>query len=428
MNYAVRKVLGSEIPVPVRWPLTAIATNFAALSVFMTFFGTWLVGPLKATAGQASAAFMLAGAAGMAGGYLGGRLTDRIGPRPVAVTGSTLQVACAAALLLPALQVWSACAVLVIMTFLQPLRNVAQRIALVESVPGEERDGVFAAYRLVVSVGTLAGPLLGSGLVSVGWWALHLEAVVICLISLGCVMRLPTPAKEPKMTRVTKVTKAAIQTTKTKKVETRPHSAVFGDIRLYGLMLATISAWTVVYTYETVLPIVLSQSHGLSPSDWGRVYALGPALVVLFQLRIARWIAGFSPTFRLAAGTVLMGAAFLTLMIQATLGAVLVLTVAFIVGNMIWGPASEQAALRLAPEGHQGTYLGMMSSSIWLGSALAPGLGLPLRENFGDTGLWIAVLSIALLSAASYLLTNRLAHTPGGCRKKLLGGRGVGRG
>jgi predicted MFS family arabinose efflux permease len=406
MNYAVRKVLGSEIPVPARWPLTAIATNFAALSVFMTFFGTWLVGPLKATAGQTSAAFMLAGAAGMAGGYLGGRLTDRIGPRPVAVTGSALQVACAAALLLPALQVWSACAVLVVVTFLQPLRNVAQRIALVESVSGEERDGVFAAYRLVVSVGTLAGPLLGSGLVGVGWWALHLEVVVICLISLGCVMHLPT-STVPKTLRATRT---AVQITKNKQAGTRPISAVFGDIRLYGLMLATISAWTVVYTYETVLPIVLSQSHGLSPSDWGRVYALGPALVVLFQLRIARWIAGFSPTFCLTAGTILMGAAFLTLMIQATLGAVLVLTLAFIIGNMIWGPASEQAALRLAPEGHQGAYLGVMSSSIWLGSALAPGLGLPLREHFGDTGLWIAVLSIAVLSAASYLLTNRFAE------------------
>lgn len=425
MNYAVRKVLGSEIPVPARWPLTAIATNFAALSVFMTFFGTWLVGPLKATAGQASAAFMVAGAAGIAGGYIGGRLTDRIGPRPVAVTGSALQVSCTAALLLPALQVWSACAVLVVMTFLQPLRNVAQRIALVESVPGEERDGVFAAYRLVVSVGTLAGPLLGSGLVGVGWWALHLEVVVICLISLGCVMRLPIPTKAPKTPRVTKT---AVKITNTKQEETRPISVIFADIRLYGLMLATISAWTVVYTYETVLPIVLSQSHGMSPSDWGRVYALGPALVVLFQLRIARWIAGFSPTFRLAAGTVLMGAAFLTLMIQATLGAVLVLTVAFIIGNMIWGPASEQAALRLAPEGHQGAYLGVMSSSIWLGSALAPGLGLPLREHFGDTGLWIAVLSIALLSAASHLLTNGLAHTPGSRRKATPRfDRGVGR-
>jgi MFS family permease len=83
------------------------------------------------------------------------------------------------------------------MTFLQPLRNVAQRIALVESVSGEERDGVFAAYRLVVSVGTLAGPLLGSGLVGVGWWALHLEVVVICLISLSCVMHLSTSTMIP---------------------------------------------------------------------------------------------------------------------------------------------------------------------------------------------------------------------------------------
>jgi predicted MFS family arabinose efflux permease len=399
------ELLGADLPAPTRWPLASIGANFAGLSVFATFFGTWLVGGLDASAGQASVAFMLAGAGGVVGGYVGGRLTDRLGPRPVAVCGSLLQVCCTAALLLPWLEVWSACTILIVMTFLQPLRGVAQRIALADAVDDEEREGAFAGYRLVVNVGSLMGPLLGAGLVSVGWWALHVEVVVIYLVSSLFASRLP--AHNPQAGDGKPASGGGVPVAPAAEPERRPVAVIFGDWPLYCLMFATTAAWTAVYMYETVLPIALTQNYGLSPSEWGLVYSLGPALIVIFQLRITRWLSGFAPVFRLLWGTALMGVAFLTLIVDASLWAVAVLVVVFVAGDLIWGPASEDAALRMAPDGHRGAYVGVLTSSIWLGSALAPGVGLPLREHAGNTVLWVGTTVIALLSGLGYVVTNR---------------------
>lgn len=389
----MQRVLGAEIPQPARRPLLSIGVNFAALSVFATFFGPWLVGELGATTGEASTAYIAAGLSGVAGGYLGGRITDRFGPRPAVLLGSAGQAVGCAVLLLPGIGARTACAVLVAVTFLQPLRGVAQRIALVDAAPDIPSEGLFAGYRLVINVATFAGPLLGAGLVVHGWWLLHLEVTLLYALSLLTALRVPyrPPAAARPVARG------------------RSRSTALGDWRLYALMLAATSAWTVVYMYETVLPIALTQSYGFSPATWGVVYALGPVLVVLLQLRVSRWTAGVSPRLRLTAGTAVMGAAFLVLPLSAALWAVVIVVITFLIGDMVWGPASEDAPLRLAPAQHRGAYVGVLTASIWLGSALAPGVGLPLREAHGDTVLWGVVFGLALLSGAVYVATDLLA-------------------
>ena len=47
-------------------------------------------------------------------------------------------------------------------------------------------------------------------------------------------------------------------------------------------------AYLVYVSYETVLPITAVDSHGLSPSTWGFLVIINPALVTFFQLRLTR--------------------------------------------------------------------------------------------------------------------------------------------
>src|SRR4051794_39465185 len=229
----VTRLLGASIPGEIRWSLASIGANFAALATFATYFGPWLIGELHAAPGAAAAAYTVAGLAGIGGGLVGGRLTDRFGPRPLALTASAAQVLATAVLLLPGVSVATAAGVLIMVTFLQPVRGVSQRLALTAGAGVDEREQRFAAYRLVVNVGSLTGPAAGAAFVALGWWQLHAAVVVLYgisfLFALGLAGSLPGAAA----------------------------GATIGfrwwlDPRVYLLLGATTAAWTVVYAYETL--------------------------------------------------------------------------------------------------------------------------------------------------------------------------------
>ncbi len=381
----IRRVLGADIPPGAARPLASIGVNFAALSVFTTFFGPWFIGSVGASTAQASLTYLVAGLAGVVGGYVGGRLTDRYGPRGVVLGGSLLQLGAVAIILLPGAGVTAGAIALIVVTFFQPVRGVAQRIALAQAGAPQDVEHRFAGYRLVINVGAFGGPLLAAGFVAIGWWAVHAEVVVLFAGSLLLALRLPVRVTAP---------------------ATRPRGVpVWRDSRVYGLMIATTAAWTIAYTYESVLPIILTQSYGYKPETWGLVYTIGPILIIVLQFRVMRWLGHRSFVARLIAGTLLMGGIFPLLIIDHGLWALLALIVVFLVGDMIWGPASEYAPLRIAPSDRQGTYVGVLTSSIWLGSALAPAIELPVASRYGDTVLWVLVLGIGVLTAVIYRVT-----------------------
>jgi predicted MFS family arabinose efflux permease len=386
----IRRVIGATVPAAVARSLASIGVNFAALSVFTTFFGPWFIGDAGASIRQASITYLAAGLCGVIGGYLGGHLTDRYGPRLIVMAGTTLQVVFVAIMLVPGTGVVTGMVSLIVVTFLQPVRGVAQRVALAQVGSPDDVEHRFAGYRLVINLGAFAGPLLAAGCVVIGWWAVHLEVVVLFVGSLLLATRLPR--------------RAAGHATRER------GAAVWRDGRLYGLIVATTAAWTIAFTYESVLPIILTQSYGYSPSTWALVYSLGPILIIVFQFRVMRWLSGRSFVARLTAGTLLMGAVFPLLIVSRSLWILLLVVCVFLVGDMVWGPASEYAPLRIAPQAQQGTYVGVLTSSIWLGSALAPAIELPVSDRYGDTVLWILVFVIGAFAAIVYRLTAGLAR------------------
>jgi MFS family permease len=403
----LRAALGPPPARPLRPVLLSIGLNFAGLAAFSVYFGPWLVGVLHASAYRASAAYVAAGAGGVLGAVLGGWLSDRHGRRPVLLAAGAGQVAVAGCLLLPGVTATPAAILLVAMTFLQPVRGVAQRAALADLAPAAEEEVAFAGYRLAINAGSFAGPLAGAALVARSWWVLHAGVAALYLASLVAGSRLS--ATRPALTGPPDRAEA-VAGGRGAAVRRWWERVRFRDSRLAWLLLGTAAAWTVVYAYETVLPIVLTQSYGVAPATWGAIYSAGPVLVVLFQLRLTGWLRPLPVLARLVGGTALMGAAFLVLLVDVSVGAAAAVLVVFLAGDLVWGPASEAAPVRIAPAHRRGAYLGVLTAAIWVGSALAPGLGLPLRAWHGDGPLWLAVFGVALLAVGCYCRADSLGR------------------
>jgi MFS family permease len=70
---------------------------------------------------------------------------------------------------------------------------------------------------------------------------------------------------------------------------------------------------------------------------------------------------------------------------------------------MLLLPAAETLAAEIAPPGRRGAYMGASTAGNWLGSALAPAVGLQLAAAFGDGAMWIGVVAAAAAAAAVYI-------------------------
>jgi hypothetical protein len=148
-----------------------------------------------------------------------------------------------------------------------------------------------------------------------------------------------------------------------------------------------------------VLPISLVDSHGLSPSTWGFLVVVNPALVTLLQLRLTARTAHIPASVKLASSILLMGLPFLVLTKTGAVPIVAVMIFVFVIGEMLWIPTSQAVVARIAPPDIRGAYIGAFGSTWAIGFALTPFVGLQIRGLAGDATMWTVFASLAVIGA-----------------------------
>jgi predicted MFS family arabinose efflux permease len=285
------------------------------------------------------------------------------------------------------------------MGFLQPFRGTAQRALVADLTSPEERLRAFGGMRVVLNCGAAAGPLLAAALLLVGWWAVHAAIALVYALAALAARGLPDPRPE---------------------AGAAPSSLgpVLRDRAFLLVFAAALAGWAVYNAFEVLLPVALTQTHGLSASAWGPLYVVNAVVVVLFQLRVTRLASRVGTGPSLVAAMLLMGLPFLALTGSGAVPVMVAIVVVFVVGEMLWAPSSDVLVARLAPPGLRGVYLGATTAATWAGAALMPALGLSLRERFGDGVMWLAVALVSLVAAALYAAAARRSAEPAADRRR----------
>jgi len=393
MRLPVRRILGDEVEPAVRPVLLNVGLGAVGQFAFFSFFAIWALDELGAPQAQIGVAYALSALAAIAGGIVGGRVSDRTGRRRVVLAASVGQAALPAVLLVPGLPAPAAYAVLVGMGFLQPVRGTSQRALVADLTTQEQRVRAYGAYRVVLNVGAAVGPLLAAPLATVSWSAVHGTIVAVYALAVLTARGLPDPRPAG----------ATVLPSLRLVVRDRAFLLVFA---------AALASWSVYNAYEVLFPVSLTQTHGLSPAAWGPLYVVNAVVVVLFQLRVTRWSGRLGAGPSLVAALLLMGFPFLVLEASAAIPVMVAIVLVFVLGEMLWAPASEALVTRLAPPGTVGVYLGTMGAATWAGAALAPAAGLALRSRWGDGAMWDAVALTAVAAAVLYAAAARRIALP----------------
>lgn len=383
----VQRLLGGRIERSVRPLVVVVLLGSLARSVLISFTGIWAMTWLLATDRQLGAAYAVAGVVAALAGYGAGVLADRWGGRRVLLLGWLAQTLCLAGFALTGRDVAVGLCLIVLTTSLATFSATASQTVVTEVLPTGERPSGFAALRLGQNLGYATGPPAAALALPLGWPVVFTLVAVVALLTTGTVfLRLPPGSAG----RSQQPTRAPVRTILTDR----------GFARTY---VAGCLAMIVYSAGIVLLPVSLTESHGVSPRTWGLLAMINPVLVVALQLRVVTRLAAVPLRTQAAAAVLLMGLPFLLLPLSiAATAAALVL---FTLGEVIWAPAAQTMVAGHAPSGRQGAYLGAFAATLPIGLAAGPLIGFQTRAAWGDTAMWLVMAALALTAAA--LLTRR---------------------
>jgi predicted MFS family arabinose efflux permease len=326
--------------------------------------------------------------------YLSGRVSDRIGRKPL-ILWSFLASASNLALL-----AWLggrtpvAFALIVLQGVIGAPAFSLDRVLVADVVAGERREPGFATVRVATNLGALVGPPLGALLVYFGGW----NAFLLGISALGVAGAILTHVLIREAEPVAQEQPGSLR-------------AVLRDRPFALLLLSTLLAFTDYCGFETVLPVIAVSVYGLGPSTWGLLVVISPALVVLGQLRLTRATARIAPGPRLAGATLLMGLPFLLLLASTSVAAIAAVIGAFILGEMVWMPTSQAVAAELAPPETRGTYFGALAAMTGPAWTLAPFVAFELKAHAGVRSVWVLFAALGVASAVAGLAAVRHAQS-----------------
>ncbi|MFE1560330.1 MDR family MFS transporter [Streptomyces sp. NPDC058734] len=354
---------------------------------------------------------------------IGGTLADRLGYKPMIITGLALRIAGFATLGLvdsvPALIAASAATGLAGALF-----NPATRAYLAADA-GERRVEAFALFNVFYQAGILLGPLVGMVLTGVDFRVTCLVAAgIFAVLSIVQIRALPARRGNDAAERADGPREGVL-------VQWR------GILRNRPFLLfsvAMIGSYVMTFQVYMALPLEVRRvggEGGFGTAAVAVLFAVSGLSTILFQTRVTAWCkARLEPGRALAWGLLAMGAAFLPLLAatalpvpESQLGTRLLAAVPPVlaalllaVGTMIAYPFEMDTIVRLCGDRLVATHYGLYNTVCGVGIAvgnLLTGAALDAARSAGMSALpWLALFLLGLgCTAALYGLdrTGRLA-------------------
>jgi predicted MFS family arabinose efflux permease len=376
-----------ESPRPVKVLIAGMLVN--RLGSFLHAFLVLYLIDRGYSATYAAVALGALGVGGVAGGLVGGWVTDKLGSRrTIVVSGLGTALATASILYAPGFLGAVGCALLV--GALGQAYRPASSALLAAYTPQARYTMVFAMYRLATNLGGTGGPLIGVALIAVSYTALFLvEAAVLVLYALVALAWLPPdpPAPEP-----------AVSSTQDDQAPA-PARSVLADRRYLLFLLAVLLVSTVYVEYLAGLPLLV-HDRGLSTTVYGVLVAVNGLIVAALELPATRYTQRWAPRTAFMANIALIGAGMTMYAFAPGVAGLVLATVVWSVGEIVGAPTMFSYPARIAPPALRGRYLGAGNAAISIAFAAGPVLGAQLWTVAGD-GLWIACGAVSVVAVAA---------------------------
>ncbi|MCM0675429.1 MFS transporter [Micromonospora phytophila] len=360
-------------------------------SFVLVFLAIYLTQERGFSASQAGLVLGLWGVGGAVGTTVGGTLADRWGRRPTLLTAH-LGAATMMLALGFARPLWTVALGALLLGMFAEAARPAFGAMMIDVVPEKDRLRAFSLNYWAINLGFACAAVLAGLAAEAGYLLLFVVDAATTVITALIIF-------------------ARVRETRTVSATAARGDAPVGALRTIlsdrvylGFVVLNLFAALVFLQHISMLPIAMVDS-GLSAATYGSVIALNGVLIVVGQLFVPRLIRGRSRSHVLALASVVMGLGFgLTAFADAVWLYGLTVLI-WTLGEMLNSPSNATLIAELSPAALRGRYQGVFSLSWQVAGAAAPILGGLLREQAGNTALWLSCAVVGALMAVAHLVS-----------------------
>lgn len=235
------------------------------------FIGIWAVQHLLVDHTTLSQTYVTMAIIGIATSWVGGYLSDRQSPRLVFVASRVIAAVTAIVATLVDSVPFVGLGLITIIAGINGLIGPIEQRLVPDLFPDELHERAFAAVGVARQFGLVTAPMLGGLLLLGGWDSLLIGNAVLGLI---CAL---TARKVVPDTLATGVRAAP-----------SPIRVLLQDWRFVLFFVGTCMAMIPYFSYETILPIFLTETRDVAASTWGLLASIPPFLIISLQMLIVR--------------------------------------------------------------------------------------------------------------------------------------------
>jgi predicted MFS family arabinose efflux permease len=375
------------------WWLALITLINRAGTMVIPFLSLYLKESLHFSMSHVGWVMSAFGLGSVAGSWLGGKLTDKIGYYKVMVysllgTGA----------LFIGLQFlntfYSICFGIFIVMLVADTFRPAMFVALNAYSKPENKIRSLTLIRLAINLGFSAGPAIGGLIiVGLGYGGLFWLDGITCIIASIVLLNVLNPKKARELDTIKNV---------------NPVSAYRDKVFLIFLVAMTLFG-IVFLQYFSTITIYYKDVHTLSEFQIGLLLGLNGLLIFIFEMPLIKWLENttYKKLGLMCFGAILTGLSFIILNFTSWSGVLIVGMILMTIGEMIAFPFSNAFAVGRAKKGNQGEYMALYSISFSIAHIFGHNAGLQMTSLLGFDTTWYIISGIAGVCAILLFLLNK---------------------
>jgi MFS family permease len=355
------------------WLLCLVALINRSGTMVLPFLSLYVAEECGLSVGGAGRVLAVYGLGAVAGSYLGGWLSDRIG----STLTQTFSLVTSGFVFLVFLLLDSA-AEITTGAFLLSLCAESFRPAVMTEMthrtPPELAARAFASLRLAVNVGMGIGPAIGGLLALYDYdWLFIVDAITCWLAAVILVATLGRTIPEVDGDPVPRAV--------------RGRSPWRDGPFLLLMLLMTVLA-SVFFQVFSTLPLYFSGVYGLAENAIGLLLAFNAALIVAFEMVLIHKLEGRSKLILVGLGAFLICAGLGLMPFGSSILFVGFTIAIWTFGEMLVLPLTNVLVADRAGRTHRGRYMGLYTMTFSVAFVVAPAAGTWIYERFGPNVLW----------------------------------------